>query len=86
MKPDWYPAWRDEAIKQLKVKNDRLEKDFRIGHWSRYDYDIATRRLLFSKDGDVRVTAEVQIAGSTRPLSHRVGPGLGQFQIGPTMS
>lgn len=51
MKPDWYPAWRDEAIKQLKVKNDRLEKDFRIGHWSRYDYDIATRRLLFSKDG-----------------------------------
>ncbi|WP_457154335.1 DUF6882 domain-containing protein [Mesorhizobium sp. P5_C1] len=69
MKPDWYPAWRDEAIEQLKVKNDRLEKDFRIGHWSRYDYDIATRRLLFSKDGDVRVTAEVQIAGHTTAKS-----------------
>ncbi|MER8462807.1 DUF6882 domain-containing protein [Mesorhizobium sp. M1409] len=69
MKPDWYPAWRDEAIEQLTVKNDRLEKDFRIGHWSRYDYDIATRRLLFSKDGDVKLTAEVQIAGSTSAKS-----------------
>jgi hypothetical protein len=69
MKSDWYPAWRDEAIKQLKVKNDRLEKDFRIGHWSRYDYDIATRRLLFSEEGDIKVSAEVQIAGSTSAKS-----------------
>ncbi|TIW98911.1 MAG: hypothetical protein E5V59_07930 [Mesorhizobium sp.] len=69
MKPDWYPAWREEAIKQLKVKHDRLEKDFRFGHWSRYDYDIETRRLLFAKDGNVKVTAEVQIAGSTSAKS-----------------
>ncbi|TJV07234.1 MAG: hypothetical protein E5Y12_01775 [Mesorhizobium sp.] len=65
MKPDWYPAWRDEAIEQLNAKNDRLEKDFQLGHWSRYDYDIETRRLLFSKGDEIKVTAEVQIAGST---------------------
>ncbi|WP_245475562.1 hypothetical protein [Mesorhizobium sp. M7A.F.Ca.US.006.01.1.1] len=47
MQPDWYPAWSDEAIEQLKAKNDRLEKELQLGHWSRYDYDIETRRLLF---------------------------------------
>ncbi|WP_250888669.1 hypothetical protein [Mesorhizobium sp. dw_380] len=85
MKPDWYPAWRDEAIKQLKVKNDRLEKDFNIGHWSRYDYDIETRRLLFSKAGEIKVTAGSRLP-VPRALSHRVGSGLGQIQIGPTTS
>lgn len=82
MKPDWYPAWRDEAIEQLNAKNDRLERDFQLGHWSRYDYDIETRRLLFSKGGEIKVTAEVQIAGP-RALSRRVGSGPGQIQIGP---
>ncbi|WP_245462840.1 DUF6882 domain-containing protein [Mesorhizobium sp. M7D.F.Ca.US.005.01.1.1] len=53
----------------MKVKNDRLEKDFQVGHWSRYDYDIGSRRLLFAKDGNVKVTAEVQIAGSTSAKS-----------------
>ncbi|MER8693504.1 hypothetical protein NKI77_03825 [Mesorhizobium opportunistum] len=65
MKPDWYPAWRDEAIEQLNAKNDRLEKDFQLGHWSRYDYDMTTGRLLFSKERAVKVIAEIQIAGST---------------------
>jgi len=69
MEPDWYSVWRQEAIEQLNAKNDRLEKEFRIGHWSRYDYDIPTKRLLFSNDGDVKVTAEVQIAGSTSQKS-----------------
>lgn len=76
MRPDWYNAWRDEAIRQLNVKNDRLEKDFRVGHWSRYDYDVDTRRLLFSEDGEIKVTAEVQIAGYTSAKSQG-GSGLG---------
>jgi hypothetical protein len=65
MKPDWYPAWRDEAVEQLHAKNDRLHKEFRLGSWSRYDYDMTTGRLLFSKDGAVKVITEIQIAGST---------------------
>ena len=65
MKPDWYPAWRDEALQQLNAKNDRLQKEFRLGSWSRYDYDMTTGKLLFSKDGAIKVIAEIQIAGST---------------------
>jgi len=65
MKPDWYPAWRDEAIEQLNAKNGRLRKEFRFGSWSRYDYDMTTATLLFSKDGAVKVIAGIQIAGTT---------------------
>ena len=39
MQPDWYPTWRDVAFEQLTAKNARLAKDFRLGSWSRYDYD-----------------------------------------------
>lgn len=63
--PDWYPAWRDEALDQLNAKNDRLQDEFHLGSWSRYDYDLTTGRLLFSADGVVKVVSQVQIAGST---------------------
>ena len=63
--PDWYPAWRDEAIDQLNTKNKRLESDFHLGSWSRYDYDLTSGKLLFSDQKVVRVVAEIQIAGST---------------------
>nr|WP_245446127.1 DUF6882 domain-containing protein [Mesorhizobium kowhaii] len=42
-----------------------MHKEFRLGSWSRYDYDMTTGRLLFSKDGAVKVITEIQIAGST---------------------
>ena len=64
-KPDWYPAWRDEAFEQLNAKNERLQKDFRLGSWSRYDYDLTAGKLLFSEEGVVKVVSEIQIAGST---------------------
>lgn len=65
MRPDWYPAWRDEAFEQLKAKNARLEKDFRLGHWSRYDYDLTAGTLSFSDQAGVKIVSEIQIAGST---------------------
>ncbi|MER9167315.1 hypothetical protein NKI12_08000 [Mesorhizobium australicum] len=65
MQPDWYPAWRDDAFKQLVAKNAQLEKDFRLGHWPRYDYDLTAGKLLFSEQGIVKVVTEVQVAGST---------------------
>jgi len=65
MKPDWYPDWLDEAVEQLATKNARLEKDFRLGSWPRYDYDLTAGKLLFSEEGVVKVVAEIQIAGST---------------------
>ncbi|WP_258593670.1 DUF6882 domain-containing protein [Mesorhizobium sp. AR07] len=81
MKPDWYPAWRDEAIAQLNAKNCRLQKEFRLGSWSRYDYDMTTGRLLFSKDGAVKVIAGIQIAGSTSAKADNWLVGLGKFKF-----
>jgi hypothetical protein len=65
MNPDSYAAWREEAFEELSAKNDRLQKDFRLGSWPRYDYDLTTGRLLFSQGEVVKVIAEIQIAGST---------------------
>lgn len=65
MNPDWYAAWREEAFEQLNAKNTRLQNDFQLGRWARYDYDLTTGKLLFSGDGVVKVVAEIQIAGST---------------------
>jgi hypothetical protein len=65
MQPDWYPDWRDEAFEQLTAKNARLEKDFRLGSWSRYDYDLTAGNLVFSDQGGVKVVSKIQIAGST---------------------
>lgn len=65
MNTDWYRAWRDEAIDQLNAKNGRLQNDFRLGSWARYDYDLATATLRFSEEGVVKVVADIQIAGTT---------------------
>ena len=65
MQPDWYPAWRDEAFEQLTAKNAQLEKDFRLGNWSRYHYDLTAGKLVFSDQSGVTVVSEIQIAGST---------------------
>ncbi|RVD20803.1 DUF6882 domain-containing protein [Mesorhizobium sp. M4B.F.Ca.ET.017.02.2.1] len=65
MDPDWYAGWREEAFDQLNAKNDRLQKDFRLGSWPRYDCDLKAEKLLFSDQGVVKVVSEIQIAGST---------------------
>ncbi|TPI39113.1 hypothetical protein FJW07_13040 [Mesorhizobium sp. B3-1-9] len=65
MDPDWYAAWREEAFEQLRGKNRRLQDDFRLGSWSRYNYDLKAGKLLFSEQGVVTVVSEIQIAGST---------------------
>ncbi|SFO75847.1 hypothetical protein SAMN03159463_02835 [Mesorhizobium sp. NFR06] len=65
MDPDWYAAWCEEAFEQLRTKNKRLQDDFRLGSWSRYDYDLKAGKLLFSEEGVVKVVSEIQIAGST---------------------
>src|SRR5262245_29303879 len=63
--PEWYPAWRHEAVEQLNAKNTRLRNDFRLDSWTRYDYDLKAGKLLFSEEGVVKVVADIQIAGST---------------------
>jgi len=63
--PAWYAGWRHEAVHQLQTKNARLDADFRLGEWPRWDYDLDAGTLVFSERGITRVVAEIQIAGST---------------------
>jgi hypothetical protein len=63
--PDWYARWRHEAVHQLQAMNARLNAEFRLGAWSRYDYDFDEAKITFSDRGVAKVIAEIQIAGST---------------------
>ena len=71
--PDWYAEWHHEAVHQLQAKNARLDAEFRIGEWPRYDYDFDTGKITFSERGVAKVIAEIQIAGTT---SERAGDWL----------
>src|SRR6185369_6635166 len=50
---------------ELKNKNERLETEFRIGRWPRYDYDMVAGTITFSEEGVAKVVAEMQVAGTT---------------------
>lgn len=63
--PDWYPSWRQGAFQLLQEKNARLKAEFRLGKWSRFDYDVDAGVLVFSDDRKPRVIAEIQIVGTT---------------------
>ncbi len=63
--PDWYRDWRHDAVHQLQEKNRRLETEFRIGTWPRYDYDVDAGTLVFSESGAAKVVAEIQVVGTT---------------------
>jgi hypothetical protein len=71
--PDWYPDWRHDAVHQLQEKNARLEREFRLGAWPRFDYDVDNGTLIFSEQGVAKVIAEIQIVGTT---SFKVGNWL----------
>jgi len=63
--PDWYPDWRHDAVHQLQEKNARLEREFRLGGWPRFDYDVNAGALIFSEQGVAKVVAQIQIVGTT---------------------
>jgi hypothetical protein len=65
MDPDWYAAWQDQAFEELLEKNHHLETEFKVGHWTRYDYNLLSNTLTFSEQGVPKVVAEIQVAGTT---------------------
>ena len=79
--PDWYADWRHEAFHELQAKNERLQEEFRIGEWPRYDYDLENGTLTFSADSRPALIADIQLAGC--------GPGgtrIGHSPAPPTPS
>ena len=63
--PSWYPDWRHEAVHLLQEKNARLHEQFQIDDWPRFDYDLATRQIVFSTGDQPKVIAEIQVVGTT---------------------
>src|SRR5262245_41641342 len=58
-----------DAMDYLKTQRDRLEKEFGLGHWERYDYDQEAGIITFSSGGKVGVIADMQVVGSTSKSS-----------------
>jgi hypothetical protein len=65
MTAEEFLRFRHESIHALKRRNEANEKEFRIGSWSRYDYDFDRGTLTFSQDGITKVVASILVAGST---------------------
>jgi hypothetical protein len=63
--PEWYADWRHEAFHQLMDKQDEWQIAFGIKDLPRWDYDVETETLTFSKDGVVKVIADIQVVGTT---------------------
>ena len=63
--PEWYANWRHDAVHELQDKNGRLEDEFRMGQWERFDYDLNAGTLIFSDRGTSKLLCEIQVAGST---------------------
>ena len=52
------------AMSYLKDCQHRLEEEYRLGKWSRYDWSQKTRQLVFSDGGAPKVIADIQFVGS----------------------
>jgi len=63
---------RSEAFEDLVGRSrsylvecqERLEREYRLGSWARYDWSQVTRQLVFSDAGQPKVLADIQFVGS----------------------
>ena len=63
--PPWYPEWADEAFDHLRAKQARLNEDYGIGAFDRYDYNLDAGFLTFSGEAGPKVIAAIQVVGTT---------------------
>ncbi|SRR5665213_337062 len=63
--PDWYAAWRHDAVHELIEKNELLKQTYGLSGSERYDYDVDAGIITFSNQGVASVIAEIQIVGTT---------------------
>ena len=63
MSRDKYVEIVTRADSTMTARQDRLQRDFQLGRWPRFDYDEGAGILVFSEDGVARVLADVQFVG-----------------------
>lgn len=54
-----------KAVHALHRKNESCDREFSIGTWERFDFDLSRAQLVFSHGGVPKVVADVQMVGST---------------------
>jgi hypothetical protein len=65
-----YQAFLDEAAKGFGAHAEKLNKEYRLGEYDRWDADQDTGKLIFSEKGKPKVIASFQIAGSYSTYSN----------------
>lgn len=60
-----YGAWIEAAELELATKQAALEDDYSLGHWQRWNSDLARGKLYFSDEERVKLALNVQIVGTT---------------------
>ncbi len=63
MSHDRYVELLTRADSAMTSHQDRLRREFQLGHWRRFDYDEGAGILLFSDSGVAKVLADVQFVG-----------------------
>src|SRR5215469_9520447 len=65
MDPDQFSKFRHEAVHELMHLNELCEKNFHISSWPRWEYDLEQGTLIFSEKDVPRVSATIQVVGTT---------------------
>lgn len=63
MNKDEYVAFLTRADSVMGAHQDRLQRDFRLGQWPRYDYDEGVGVIVFPEHDTAHVVADVQFVG-----------------------
>lgn len=64
-----YEKFRDEACQKFLERSKKVNEEFKLASWPRWDYTQETGELVFSEKGVPKVIAKVQAAGSWSKLS-----------------
>lgn len=59
-----------QAHEYLTRRQDNLRKEFHLDDWPRWDWDQETGQIVFSKDGQPRVVADIVFVGSVSTVSN----------------
>jgi len=65
-----YEKFRDEACEKFLAQSKKINEEFKLGGYSRWDFRQDTGQIIFSDNGVPKVIATVQIAGSWSNISN----------------
>ncbi len=65
MTPEEFSRYKHDAVHELMVLNENCDQRFKINSLPRWSYDLNGGTLTFSEDGIPKVTARIEVVGTT---------------------